>query len=102
VRLRFIIVLLVMGTLAGCGGGGSVVVETSLPSPSDNEITELCEHYQQLNHLSRIEMMTGLIDLAPPGYRDAIERESQREGSIEGTTSVNGLLERCDKLIAEE
>lgn len=54
---------------------------------SDARIPMFCEPDAEVRNKGRQDMLTHLLEVAPPGYEDAIEHESRRIGSLEDTAS---------------
>lgn len=69
---------------------------------SDARIPMFCEPDAEVRNKGRQDMLTHLLEVAPPGYEDAIEHESRRFGSLEDTAFIDRLQEECDDRFAEE
>ncbi|HSM01821.1 MAG TPA: hypothetical protein VK960_05170 [Acidimicrobiia bacterium] len=93
---RWVGLLLVLLPIAGCG-----TADPGDPEPSEPSVAELaafCMTYTENSHLANLELMEKLVDVAPPGYADILERESMRGGSIEDTEAVHALFDLCDSM----
>ena len=95
-RVLAMVMGLVVGFGAACGSSDPGTPQRA--EPTDDELALFCERYLENSNLSNLDLMASLVEVAPPGYAEILERESVRGGSIEDTEAVHALFDRCDAL----